>query len=301
MHDLKTRIRAEIMRNEYNVSLRKVAAACGVSKSSVAAWSVPTEVCKSSARRGPAGHHDRIKGAVLDAITCQPLSSARQIAEHVNAATGLLVSQTTIYKSLKRLNMSYKIASRCRKHQELDRRHPFFSSDPFADDAMAFDEAGFYVNAVPSRGWGRKGERVPKAAIARSARLSLLLVTDRRGIVASRLLRGGVKAAHIADFVRSLPSGRPMILDNAAVHRAQSVRQACQEAGIAMRFLPPYSPWYNPVENAFAQAKTNFRRRRLVPSEFTADIERSVASVHNFAGMFKAAHRMWAHDAGSGS
>jgi hypothetical protein len=178
----------------------------------------------------------------------------------------------------------------------MDRSHPFFRSQPFAPNAMAFDEAGFYINSVPSRGWSTKGHRVPKACIARSARLSLLLVTDRQGVVASRLLKGGVKGRHVADFVSTLPRGRPMILDNAAVHRSKEAKAACAAAGIAMNFLPPYSPWYNPVENAFAQAKAAFRRIRLRSTDFVADIMESVARVRSFDGMFESAHRMWVED-----
>jgi transposase len=66
-----------------------------------------------------------------------------------------------------------------------------------------------------------------------------------------------------------------------------------------MNFIPPYSPWYNPVENAFAQAKARFQKLRLRSSDFVSDIMDSVASVRNFHGMFESASRMWAEDVSS--
>ena len=295
MRSERTRIRAEIMRSELGFSLRMVARACGVSKSSVFVWtSSPRE--RSNTKRGPNALHSRIKGAILDSVQRCPLVTAVEISAEVYDATGLMVSRTTVYKSLKLLNISHKIASRCRMHQPRNMSHPFFHGDPFSHDAMAFDEAGFYINSVPKRGWGKKGHRVPKAQIARSARLSLLLVTDRHGVVASRLLAGGVKGSHIADFIKTLPKGRPMILDNAASHRTKEVGVACSEAGITLNFMPPYSPWYNPVENAFAQAKAHFQKIRRVRGGFESDIMRSVDRVRSFLAMFESSAKMWRED-----
>ena len=297
MHDIRTRTRAELMRNEFGFSLRAVATSCGVSKSSVAGWSSTSQVKPTPNRkRGPKGFHCSIETAILDSVARNPLTTAAEIANDVFLATGLSVSRTTVYKSLKLIRMSYKIATRSRAHQRITMSHPFFHGNPFAENAMAFDEAGFYINSVPKRGWGPRGQRVPKAPIARSARLSLLLVTDRSGVVASKLLSGGVKACHVADFVATLPQNRPMILDNAAVHRSSDVRAACAASNISMNFLPPYSPWYNPVENAFAQSKAKFQKLRLVSSDFVRDIMDSVANVRNFEGMFESAHRMWIED-----
>ena len=36
----------------------------------------------------------------------------------------------------------------------------------------------------------------------------------------------------------------------------------CQDAGIILAFLPPYSPDFNPIEEAFAELKQLFRSNR---------------------------------------
>ena len=38
-----------------------------------------------------------------------------------------------------------------------------------------------------------------------------------------------------------------LILDNASIHKSQHLRDICEEKGIQLEFLPPYSPDYNPV------------------------------------------------------
>ena len=38
-----------------------------------------------------------------------------------------------------------------------------------------------------------------------------------------------------------------LLLDNASIHKSQQLRNLCDEKGIRLEFLPPYSPDYNPV------------------------------------------------------
>jgi transposase len=38
------------------------------------------------------------------------------------------------------------------------------------------------------------------------------------------------------------------------------VRQAIEAAGAELRFLPPYSPDFNPIENAFSKLKALLRK-----------------------------------------
>ena len=62
-----------------------------------------------------------------------------------------------------------------------------------------------------------------------------------------------------------MPSLRPgdvVVLDNLAVHRQPEVRAAIEGAGAHLRFLPPYSPDFNPIEQAFAKLKAFLRAAR---------------------------------------
>jgi transposase len=50
-----------------------------------------------------------------------------------------------------------------------------------------------------------------------------------------------------------------VVLDNLPAHKAERVRAALQAAGIAYRYLPPYSPDLNPIEPAWSKLKTRLR------------------------------------------
>lgn len=53
----------------------------------------------------------------------------------------------------------------------------------------------------------------------------------------------------------TLQTGDIVILDNLPAHKPTAVRQAIEAAGAELRFLPPYSPDFNPIEMAFAKLK----------------------------------------------
>jgi len=63
-------------------------------------------------------------------------------------------------------------------------------------------------------------------------------------------------------LVPTLRAGDVVVLDNLAVHKQPEVRAAIAAAGAQIRFLPPYSPDFNPIEMAFAKLKAFLRAAR---------------------------------------
>jgi len=51
-----------------------------------------------------------------------------------------------------------------------------------------------------------------------------------------------------------------VILDNLPSHKVSGVRQAIEAVGAQLVYLPPYSPDFNPIEQAFAKLKALLRR-----------------------------------------
>jgi transposase len=61
-------------------------------------------------------------------------------------------------------------------------------------------------------------------------------------------------------LVPTLTPGGIVIMDNLPAHRRSGVRAAIEGAGAHLRYLPPYSPDFNPIENAFAKLKAILRK-----------------------------------------
>jgi transposase len=51
-----------------------------------------------------------------------------------------------------------------------------------------------------------------------------------------------------------------VVADNLAAHKGEEVRELVKARGCELLFLPPYSPDYNPIEEAFSKIKGLLRR-----------------------------------------
>ena len=61
-------------------------------------------------------------------------------------------------------------------------------------------------------------------------------------------------------LLRQLRPGDIVVMDNLSSDKGPRVRALIEGRGASLRYLPPYSPDFNPIENAFAKLKTLLRR-----------------------------------------
>jgi len=88
-------------------------------------------------------------------------------------------------------------------------------------------------------------------------------------------MNGTVFRAYVEQVLApTLQPGDIVIMDNLPAHKAAGVREAIEQAGATLRFLPPYSPDFNPIENAFAKLKALLR----------AMAERTITALWNAVG-----------------
>ncbi|MBR9971806.1 transposase [Magnetospirillum sp. J10] len=58
----------------------------------------------------------------------------------------------------------------------------------------------------------------------------------------------------------TLAPGDIVIMDNLGSHKVAGIREAIEAAGATVRYLPPYSPDLNPIEQVFSKLKAILRR-----------------------------------------
>ncbi len=49
-------------------------------------------------------------------------------------------------------------------------------------------------------------------------------------------------------------------MDHLSSHKGPAVRAMIEAAGASLLYLPPYSPDFNPIENAFSKLKAHLRK-----------------------------------------
>jgi transposase len=86
-----------------------------------------------------------------------------------------------------------------------------------------------------------------------------------RGMIAPCVLSGPINRDAFETYVERVlvPELRPgdiVVMDNLSSHKGPRARQLIEAAGARLLFLPPYSPDFNPIENAFARLKALLRK-----------------------------------------
>lgn len=127
------------------------------------------------------------------------------------------------------------------------------------------DESGLSTKMARLRGWAPKGERC-HAAIPHGHWKTITFVggLTLSGVIAPMLLDGPMNGECFCAWVEQMlaPLLEPsdiVVMDNLSAHKVAGVRQAIEKTGARLLYLPPYSPDFNPIENAFAKLKAIMR------------------------------------------
>ena len=115
-------------------------------------------------------------------------------------------------------------------------------------------------------GWAPRGERL-RVGIPHGHWKTTTFVAGLtlRGMIAPFVLDGPINRDAFETYiervlVRYLRPGDVVIMDNLSSHKGQRVRDMIEAAAATLLYLPPYSPDFNPIENAFAKLKALLRK-----------------------------------------
>ena len=135
-----------------------------------------------------------------------------------------------------------------------------------AERLVFVDEMGANISLAPLYGWSRRGER----AFVRVPRnwgknLTLLASMSLEGMGPCLAVEGSTTTAVFEAYLEQLlvPSLRPgqvVVMDNLTAHKGSRVRELIESRGCELIYLPPYSPDFNPIEEAFAKLKALLRK-----------------------------------------
>lgn len=127
------------------------------------------------------------------------------------------------------------------------------------------DESGVTTEMTRRYGWGPRSERVREAVPAGHWRtLTVLAALTTEGVLASMSIESPTDGEVFLAFVEEvlapqLHPGHLVILDNLGAHKVDGVRQAIESRGALVLYLPPYSPDFNPIEQAWSKLKQLLR------------------------------------------
>jgi transposase len=127
------------------------------------------------------------------------------------------------------------------------------------------DESGANTKMTRLHGRSPVGERLVSHIPHGHYQTSTLIAAVRlAGTCAPWLFDGAMDGELFLAWVRQglAPTLQPedlVIMDNLATHKVAGVREAIESVGARLRYLPPYSPDFNPIENLWSKIKQILR------------------------------------------
>ena len=130
------------------------------------------------------------------------------------------------------------------------------------------DEMGTNTSLSPVYGWARKGERaycsVPRN---RGKNTTPLASMSLEGMGPSLAVEGATTSAVFETYVErvlapNLRKGQVVVMDNLSAHKRDRVRDLIEGRGCELLYLPPYSPDFSPIEEAFSKIKGLLRKAK---------------------------------------
>jgi transposase len=185
----------------------------------------------------------------------------------------VLVTASSIGRALAFKGWTKKTIRRVAQGRNADLRDLYLYnlSDGFCSYHLVYvDESGCDKRIGFRRtGWSPLGVTpIQIAQFQREKRYQILPAYTQDGILFARVFQGPTDGEVFEDFIEQLlpfcgkwPEPKSvLVMDNASFHRTERIEQMCQDAGVKLIYLPPYSPDLNPIEEFFAELKEFIKR-----------------------------------------
>lgn len=130
---------------------------------------------------------------------------------------------------------------------------------------MFLDESGAATSLTRTRGRAPRGQRVvAKVPGGHWKIVTMISAVRTAGPFAAATIVGATDSDVFRMYINEVltPRLRPgdvVVMDNLSPHKAPGVREAIEAAGASLRYLPPYSPDFNPIENMWSKVKGRLR------------------------------------------
>lgn len=268
-------------------SLRKVAALTNISKSTISRWShniLPLIRTEKRNIKLPL-----IINAIETILKLHPFSSVDHIKTHINNFCKIKCSSSLIRTVMKKhMNLVYKnpkfipcpnekmIKDKttifCDEFTKLINKHP-------TQKIVSLDEVGFSSRVRPLKAWYKKSKinYIKYKPNINSINKSVCSCVTSTGDIIFNIQDKPYTKITFLDFLKTLnfPENTIILLDNVSFHHSKIIKNYASDKKWNLLYIPPYSPWFNPIENVFSIIKNHYRKNKDINMSFnniTSDI-----------------------------
>lgn len=165
------------------------------------------------------------------------------------------------------------------------------------DKLVFLDESGVNIDMVRRYGRAKNKNRVNDYAPVNTPKKTTLVSSVRLdGTQAYEFFQGSLNGKNFLSYVKNtliptLKKGDIVVMYNLSCHKVKGVKEAIEEAGASVLYLPPYSPDFNPIEMMWSKMKTLLRNWKTDTPELLHSVipdAFSSVSVSDISGWFTA-------------
>lgn len=165
------------------------------------------------------------------------------------------------------------------------------------DKLVFLDESGVNIDMVRRYGRAKNKNRVNDYAPVNTPKKTTLVSSLRLdGTQAYEFFQGSLNGKNFLSYVKNtliptLKKGDIVVMDNLSCHKVKGVKEAIEEAGASVLYLPPYSPDFNPIEMMWSKIKALLRNWKTDTPELLHSVipdAFSSISVSDISGWFAA-------------
>ena len=228
-------------------------------------------------KNGPApalSEHEELY--LLDQVLCSPGIYLHEVQQQLFGYTGTWIHECTICRTL-RLGLSRQKIVHLALQRSKTTRITFMAEVMMmfhSNMCLWIDETGCdRRNAVRKYGYAIRGCTPQDFSLKlRGKRHSAISILSTDGVEDTYITEGSDIFLHFI-MTQVVPILSPfngcntksvVILDNASIHHVDSVVNAILSTGALLRFLPAYSPDFNPIELVFGEMKQYVRTNNIL-------------------------------------
>ncbi|KAJ8108217.1 hypothetical protein OPT61_g8328 [Boeremia exigua] len=207
-----------------------------------------------------------------------PQAYIEEMIDYLHTQFGVKVSIWTVYRALKKIGWSRKVATKRAREQSEPLRRTFAARVHNlykAEQIIALDKSACNKQTGDCKySWLPVSTPVEVVySMKRSERWSILPAMTVEGYLTFVMFQGAITGEIFESFLLRVlklltPGYHVVVVDNASIHLSQRVRDLCADFGVFLEYLPPYSPDYNPIEKSFKHLKSWIKRNSTLAELF---------------------------------
>ena len=251
-----------------------------------------------------------VQFSIAHAVLKRPGIYLRELQREVADEHGEEVSQSAICRFLHKSGFTrQKLKIAAIQRDSLLRAQFVVDVSLYTPEMLIFiDETGSdRRDCIRRYGYSLRGKPlISRKLLVRGERINCIAFMSMAGFLDCKAMSCTVDGDKFYEFIQAslLPHLMPfdgsnphsiVILDNCSIHHVPGVVEMIQEVGALVHFLPPYSPDYNPIEEAFSKVKANLKAMEL-EAESSEDPESLVLA--SFSTITQEDCQKWIKNAG---